>query len=243
VTYLGKSIALLAVVLLAVLTLSPSAQADPVTLITSRAALGTSDSIDWSQGGLFPPFRTFATPPPQIFNSALGAAVMVSKSGDGIIERRDQDGTAGGWVGNFNNGDALLWSQPLGGTLTLDFGQSPISAGGANIQSDFFGNFTARIEAFDASGKSLGSFTEDGVADTNVGTAIFLGVASDSVDIAKITFTLDFSNAPSNFPDFAINSFSFTDTPLAIPEPGSLALLGLSLLGVAGYRWRCRRAG
>jgi hypothetical protein len=36
-------------------------------------------------------------------------------------------------------------------------------------------------------------------------------------------------------------TFSFAFAPSAIPEPGSLTLLALGALGVAGYGWRRRR--
>jgi hypothetical protein len=233
----------MAVALLIILAVNSPIQAD-ITLITSRSDIGATDSIDWSQGGTLHNFDTLSSP--HLFNSADGVAVTVSKSGDGVLQIREQNGTLGGWVGNFNTGDTVLWTQAVGGTITLDFGQSPIRAGGAQFQPDFFGNFTAMIEAVTTDGMSH-SFTKNGfVDDTSLpGTAIFIGVGSTTgSDISKITFSLFSSDNPLEPPnDFAINFFSFDASAgpgpgPVVPEPGSLILLGVGILGLVGYRWR-----
>src|SRR5450432_739086 len=84
------------------LGLAMPAQAS-VTLVTSRAGLAGDDSIDWSVlGGTFTrvsnPFST----------STVGSLGLTVSQSSGSFMRRDQ---GNGWSGNFNPGDALLWTQ------------------------------------------------------------------------------------------------------------------------------------
>src|SRR5262249_27221668 len=148
--------------------------------VTSRSALAGTDSIDWGQFG-----DAFAgVPNPSTATSAGGVSVTVSQAG-GDFERRDQ--SSGGWNGNFSDGEKLLWTRDGGnGPMTLDFGSHLVNRGGANIQRDIFGDFTATIEALDAMGNVLASFTEAGTSNDHAdGSAIFIGIKSDNVDIAK----------------------------------------------------------
>src|SRR5256885_9341941 len=58
----------------------------------------------------------------------------------------------------------------------------------SQIEADYWGKFTAQVQAFDANGVSLASFTEDGISRSSAGdnTAIFIGIASDSANIHSI---------------------------------------------------------
>jgi hypothetical protein len=231
-----QPVVVLAVVSLAALAADSPARADLV-LVTSRSALGATDRLDW--GVLGPPSPT-PIPSPFMLTSPGGVGVTVSKPA-GSFFRVDEDSTHGGWVGNFGLLDRLLWTFTDGGPMTLRF-STPVSAGGAQIQPDSFGDFTAKIEAFDPSGTSLGSFTLPGVSTSaEDNTAIFLGVESDSANIARLVFSL--TAAPPLNPslnDFAINQFDFRVGPAvaAVPEPGGVALLGLGLVGLIGRAWR-----
>jgi hypothetical protein len=206
-----------------------------LVLVIDRAALGANDTIDWGQlGGTGTSVASPAT--------ALSAGMLtfhVSQPG-GNFERRDQ---GNGWNGNFAPGAHLLWTENFntggGGPMTL-IGPG-VSAIGTQIMADFFGAFVARISAFDSGGNLLGSFTEAGNS-TSAGnnSAIFIGVRSDSTEIARIVLSLD--SAVSNVNDFTINTVSLDSrAPQVAPEPStiSLALIG-SVVGI-GYAWRKRR--
>jgi hypothetical protein len=214
-----------------VLALSGPAQAS-LTEVTSRAALGGTDFVDWGQlGASFTPVPSGST-----VTSNLGRTLTITDDLGGPMQRRDQ---GNGWNGNFAPGDHLLWmNSPGQGPLTLTISGLPLlSAIGTQIQADFFGAFTAKIEAFDSSHTSLGSFTEDGNSQpTNDNSAIFLGVRSSSADIASIVYSL--TAATNDVRDFAINQLDFSSQ--AVPEPSTLVSLGVMGLCAAGFGLRRR---
>ena len=187
-----------------------STQAGIVVLVTDRATLGGDDFVAW--GVLGPPF-TDVTNPFNI-NSNGGLGMTVSKVSAGPFQRRDK--TSGGWGGNFNPDDELIWTNNTPGPMSILFDQTVFGAG-AQIQGDAFGDFTATIEAFDINDQSLGSFNLAGTSNGNAdNSAIFIGVLSGSSEIKRITFDVDSG-------DFAINQLDI----VTIPAPAAMALLGL----------------
>ena len=185
--------------------------------VTSRSALGT-DLIDWG--------TTTGGPTPVGFLSANGVAGTTTSAG-GNLQVRQQPGN---FAGDFSPGDFLEFTGFDGPDITINF-NTAVAGAGAQIQSNAGGAFVARITASD--GTTNWSFTESGSsAFHNDGSAIFLGVLSDTANLKWVRFTLDSAAA---FPQsFAINQVSLTDTVASsVPEPTSWALL-LFGFGAAG---------
>ena len=124
-----------------------------------------------------------------------------------------------------------MWTNSPGqGPLVLQF-KTPIAEVGAQIQSDFYGPFVAGIAAYDVNSNLLGFFTEAGFSNANGdGSAIFLGINDDVPEIGSIAYSIVSCTNDCN--DFAISQVT---TSTATPEPGTLALLGSSVLGLSGF--------
>src|SRR5690606_25896399 len=111
---------------------SVPAEAVPM-LVTSRAALGGNDFIDWADLG---PSATFVSNPFTI-TSQNGLIVDVSHAGFGDFQRREQGMNING---DFAPGDALLFTLRDGAPISLEF-DDLVFGGGAQIQRDAFGAF------------------------------------------------------------------------------------------------------
>lgn len=204
--------------------LSKTASAQ-LQLVTSRASFPTTDSVSWSLLG--PPFTTVASP--FVIATMGGSTVTVSHDPGALFERRNQ--STGGWTGNFNFGASLLWNGGGNyGSVTFD-PANLISGAGFNVQADFPGAFTFRLDAYGVDGGLLGSVTEPGFSNTIIGTAIFIGFTSPQADVDKFVATLvESTGGPSNF---AINMLALSGSAAAssgsagaVPEPSAYGLIG-----------------
>jgi len=208
--------------------LSISVAEAQLTLITSRNGTGANDSVDWGTKG---PSGTTLTNPFTV-SSLLGYGLTVSQaSGNPIIYSNSVAG------GNFGASDLELWTQ-AGGPLTIIF-PNAVSAAGAQIQANYYGSFVARLTAYDGNNNLLGSVTEDGTSNSNIGTAIFLGGSVSTNDISKIVFSLDSAPPGGNVGDFGINQLSMREA--GVPEADTFSIAMIGLAGSAFLRRRRAR--
>ena len=204
-----------------------------VTFVTDRASIGADDLLDWATTA---PDGTSLPSPNVLTNNSLSVNVF---SGESAINRT----TAGSsFPLNFAYGDALIANSNFA-PLELTFA-NPVFGAGAKIDvgNNSGINYTGTIEAFDASGNSLGGGTSTGrdsfVADDS---AIFIGVTSTTANIKKVVFTSYF-NDPLSGPitdSTLINNLSIRATP----EPSSLVFLlsGGAVTAGAFFRRNRRR--
>ncbi len=155
--------------------------------------------------------------------------MTVNKAVTGNFQKRVQGSTTGR-NGAFAPGDAILYtfdSSDAINPLTITGFEGPgISAGGLNIQADQWGQFTARIEAFDATSTSLGFFDVVGTSSNTPNTAPFIGVTSDT-PIASLLFSV-VAGGNGARASYAINQFDFTPVPGPLPVLGAGAAFGFS---------------
>ncbi|MCF6215055.1 MAG: PEP-CTERM sorting domain-containing protein [Emcibacter sp.] len=200
-----------------------------VVLVTDRAALGGTDFYDWSTlgpDGTYVPEGTSVTS-----NGGLGATLSLPS---GTMLTREQ---GVGWNGYFATGDGLLMTSFFANELIIDF-DGPVQGAGAQIAWGVLSvDYVAEITAFDNGGGLLGSFTipvSGGISGVGGNGASFLGIQSDSMDIASITFEI-IGTPPGIFTMLAINQL---DIVTQVPAPGALTLFGFGLLGMAALRRR-----
>ncbi len=166
---------------------------------------------------------------PQTWLSDGGLTGMI-----GLVSSQNMQNLQQGvsWNGNFAAGMGVIYNgvQTLGNTpggILVSF-DAPVYGAGAYIQEDFFGAFTGTISLFDSSFNLLGSYSHDGTSDTNVGTALFLGAFDSTPDVSYALFD-------TQDDVFAIGTMIIkTQQQTTTPEPGTLLLLGPSVLGLAG---------
>lgn len=212
-----------------------------VSQLSSRAAVGANDSLDWSVAGAeFDPVSN-----PSTLTSAGGRSVSVNMpagSFDGI--RLDQDS---GWIGGFGALEALFYTDMQDVWVDLIFA-TPIFAAALEVEPDytFASDFTARIEAFNSSSTSLGFFD----VFSTIGDPALLGVESSSADITRLRLSMenitdsDPNDGVDAFPGFAINQIDFRvqTRPQGVPDGGSMALmLGAGVICLLSFRRQTKK--
>ncbi len=151
---------------------APIAYAD-ILPVAGRADLHADDGFDWARVGSE---GLYASP---LVVASDGGSLDVTASNAGLDFRRYDQGS--GWVGTFDDGDALLYTYLNDGRLDLMFSR-PVFAVGTQVQTNWLGDFEAHMQAFDAAGTSLGEVSVAGVSQRGPGLSPpLLGLESDGV--------------------------------------------------------------
>ena len=211
-------------------------QADAALMSWNGTSPAPNDSTSWAGLGpdgtaLGATFTATSTAGNTITGSLAGGSGLVAVAGVSWTPV----------VAPFVAGDHLVWTfnnATNTGTapLTLAFGTA-VLAGGVEIQSDAPGLFTAQVQAFDGA-TSLGI---ENLASDAAGDPIFIGAQDTTADITSVVISCTGACANNDFAVDTLLSINPQAPPPPTPEPGTLALLGSSLLGFAALRRRRRQ--
>ena len=189
----------------------PTSTRSALSLVTTRNELGGNDSIDWKS----------LDDDGDAVDVLEGANAGKSKNGLGytivhpILCQRVTQGKQERWPGNFEKGEALLYTLKRVGPLTIVFEQ-PVRGVGAQIQERFGiskpggAPFTGIIRAFGNEHTHLVTEEVHGWSDDGTdGPAIFIGLrCAGDAQIAYVEFDTRPLDPEDLDGDFAINGLS-----------------------------------
>lgn len=150
------------------------------------------------------------------------------------------------WDGDFASGANVLYTS--GTSLTISFG-SPVTGVGLDLQTKIAGAYGFTIQAYSAGNILLGTATDTGTStgsnSSSFNTAAFAGFTDSAGDISYVVITDTGANTANGF---AIDTSLVYHYPIAAqsaptqtaPEPGTLGLLGVGLIGLGWARRRMR---
>jgi len=199
----------------AVLIAAAPVLADNLSLITTSGGQSANDSIQWSHlGG---DATSLGTSFP--ISSEKGLNVTCGLTGSGSLTALLCPASPCSWGGASSGmvaGDELVWTSDTGnsgnGPLTLSFNNS-VSGGGAFVQADTPGQFTAQIQAFNGA-NSLGTVSEQS---NSTGDPIYIGVKDTTgPNINKLVFSL--TTCTGDCTDFGVDAVALNNGAAGSPS-------------------------
>lgn len=217
----------------------------PAGITSLKALTGstTSDRVNWGTLGGAPIAVSTNLPSGSTVGSEGGFGVRVTNASPGIEPNLQRDiigSTFPTANSSFGPGEGSLYNSPVnngipqGGPTTFTFGTNVIGAG-ARIDPGGTDTFNVTLEALDRNGLVLGMVTYTGLNnDLGTGNAPFVGIAGPA--FAAVRF-----NVSGGSGNILPGTYAISDLIFVVPEPSSIALFTLGLVGTFGYQIRRRR--
>jgi hypothetical protein len=227
----AKTMSICLMLVLALGLFLPVSSQATITLLTARNPAAT-DHIDWSVLGPAFPIATVVSNPFTISTTVKHLTVQVSQPSAPakMFTRFDQiPPDPVGWGGNFAPGAELIFSFAPMDLVFPNF----LSIFQTQIQSNYFGAFTATIEALDPANHVLASFDVHGNSTfTADNSAIVVGLSDDLATMNHIRLIVPPGVTAFGF---AINTVdTLNGAPVTLPP--AVWLLDSGLLGLVGFR-------
>lgn len=207
------------------------------TPVTSAAALGGNDFIDWSQFG--PSFTPVPSGAAGFTNLGLAFTVwsadeVSGADNGGPLTRYDEDN---GWAGTFAPGTPLLYvgnSNPSTNTVIKIVFASQVRGVGMQASSNRFGDFNVNAGYWDPyPGNFVGFSSNSGVnaADSHDGSA-YTGGYTDVGGITEVYLRADMADGSENL-GFGVGQVDLINP---VPEPATMAAVGIGIAAVIRRR-------
>jgi hypothetical protein len=216
----------------------------PLVFVALLAIPGSARALDFSFTGMFTQDDNV-----QLFNFSVGApstVTLMTLSYAGGVNAAGVTIPRGGFdpiLALFDSTGMLITQNDDGGCGTVQ-PDGVIGVTGTGQCWDTFlqstlaaGSYTVSIQQYDnfAIGPTLADgFSRDGEGNF---TSSFGCGAPGFCDVSSVPI---FNQRDGHW-GFDIYNVAQASTPSAVPEPTTLGLLGIGLLGLAGYRWRHRK--
>jgi hypothetical protein len=186
-----------------------------------------------------------------VLSPAARATVITSTSGTTTTYTENFNGGSSfssGWVNTILNNDDYMWLTALNPTSSFSFSSaSPISIMSLSFWYSVPGANNGEVEFADSGVVSLGdtpgsilqfSLNNPGPSTGGIGGAFDSQFFGSVANLGAGMYTITFSTAGHLFDGLKVDDVIITTN--AVPEPASLAIFGLGMLGVALTRNRSR---
>lgn len=222
----------------------PGPNSTPAGTNSLKALTGstTSESVNWGTLGGAPIAVSTNLPSGSSVPATGGFGVTVNNANSiaqPVLQRDIIGTTFPAAQSGFGAGQSSLYNSPdanaaTGGPTTFTFSSNVVGAG-ARIDPAGTDPFNVTVEALDRNGLVLGMVTYTGLNNTlGTDSSPFVGIAGPS--FASVRFNVTGGGA-NIFP----GAFAISDLIFVVPEPSSVALFALGLVGTFGYQIRRRR--